>query len=145
MIHVHLETRILSDQLSHLLRISINDSRKHYHKTTRIGTAAAAVGIEGERANLNFPNYLLFPLPLPLPLLSFFLWTVDLACSHRGYLLGSMSVPVTEEVLSSLRIAKVHKNHTRKITSLDIDWSGRHCISVGEDDTLNLYDCESGK
>jgi len=56
-----------------------------------------------------------------------------------------MSIPLTEQILASMKVAKIHNNHTRRITCIDIDWSGKRCVSVGEDEALNLYDCETGK
>lgn len=57
------------------------------------------------------------------------------------------ALPFTEKVLSSFRPGKFLENHQAEtaITSLDFDDSGVWCLSAGEDESIQLYDCRTGK
>lgn len=60
---------------------------------------------------------------------------------------SSSSLPFSTEVVRSFRPSKsfyYHKSHT-EITSLDFDDTGLFSITSGEDESIQLYDCKTGK
>jgi len=58
---------------------------------------------------------------------------------------GSARVLLSPQLLGTFAVAAVHREHTKNILSLDFDSTGRYLVSVGEDEALNLYDCEGGR
>lgn len=49
---------------------------------------------------------------------------------------------LAEPVMKSLRVAKVHREHAKKITTIDYSPDGNYLISCGEDDQIVVYDCQ---
>ncbi|KAI8805636.1 WD40-repeat-containing domain protein [Cladochytrium replicatum] len=51
---------------------------------------------------------------------------------------------LTPQVVDSFKLAKVHADYKKPITSLDFDASGELCLTTAGDDALRIYDCRSG-
>ena len=52
------------------------------------------------------------------------------------------------ELVSSFKPAKVFKDfvqHDCRVTSLDYDDRGELCVTASDDETIQLYNCRSGK
>ncbi|KAF9579658.1 WD repeat-containing protein 82 [Lunasporangiospora selenospora] len=60
---------------------------------------------------------------------------------------GQQATPIqlTPALLGSLKVAKIFKDNTQIITSLDFDDSGTKCITSAQDESLHVYDCVTGK
>lgn len=54
-------------------------------------------------------------------------------------------VKVTSDTLSSMKIAKVFKNNKKVVNSIDYSAQGELLITSSEDESINIYDCQSGK
>ncbi|KOS13640.1 wd40 repeat-like protein [Malassezia pachydermatis] len=57
-------------------------------------------------------------------------------------------VPVTQDLIASLKPAKVFKEFVQaehQVTSLDYDDRGELCVTASDDETIQLYNCRSGK
>jgi COMPASS component SWD2 len=52
---------------------------------------------------------------------------------------------LTDQLLQSLKVAKVNKEHTRTINSIDFDNSGGLCLTSSDDESIRVYSCNSGK
>ncbi|KAG0288173.1 WD repeat-containing protein 82 [Dissophora globulifera] len=52
---------------------------------------------------------------------------------------------LTAALLSSLKVAKIFKDNSQIITSLDFDDSGTKCVTSAQDESLHVYDCITGK
>jgi COMPASS component SWD2 len=52
---------------------------------------------------------------------------------------------LTEQVLKSFKVAKVFRENSSIINSLDFWPTGETLISSSEDDSLVIYDCKDGK
>ncbi|KAI8848051.1 WD40-repeat-containing domain protein [Chytridium lagenaria] len=51
---------------------------------------------------------------------------------------------LTAERLENFKISKVFADHSKRINSIDFDGTGDHCLSVGDDETMHIYDCLNG-
>lgn len=51
---------------------------------------------------------------------------------------------LVDQVVRSFRVAKVFRENTDKINSIDFSPSGETLISCSEDDQIVIYDCEKG-
>ncbi|TPX33021.1 hypothetical protein SmJEL517_g04009 [Synchytrium microbalum] len=54
-------------------------------------------------------------------------------------------LPLTDLMLGRFGVGKAFKNNTKRITSIDFDFTGELCITASEDDTMNLYDVRKGE
>ncbi|KAK3811828.1 MAG: WD40-repeat-containing domain protein [Benniella sp.] len=54
-------------------------------------------------------------------------------------------VVLTPALLSALKVAKIFKDNTQIITSLDFDDTGTKCVTSAQDESLHVYDCVTGK
>lgn len=55
-------------------------------------------------------------------------------------------VPLTADTMASFKVGKMFAEHSKTISSIDIDASGAYVIaSSAAEDTLNLYDATAGK
>ena len=52
---------------------------------------------------------------------------------------------LTQDLLKSFTAARIHKDNTRLINSLDYDNSGSNLVSASEDESIRVYSCSSGK
>jgi COMPASS component SWD2 len=48
------------------------------------------------------------------------------------------------EIMKSFSLAKLFRDHSKKVTSLQFDPSGEYCITAGEDESIHLYDAVQG-
>lgn len=56
-----------------------------------------------------------------------------------------MSIVLTDEVMSSLRLAKVFHDSSHHLTSLEFDHAGEHClVGCPGDESIILYDALDG-
>jgi WD40 repeat protein len=55
-----------------------------------------------------------------------------------------MKMKLVDQVVRSFRVAKVFRENTDKINSIDFSPSGETLISCSEDDQIVIYDCEKG-
>ncbi|KAH9258788.1 hypothetical protein BASA81_002852 [Batrachochytrium salamandrivorans] len=65
--------------------------------------------------------------------------------SSRSHPSLTESAELSSELLSTFQVAKVFKDNTRHITSIDFDGDGYSCITASEDESLRIYDVRSGK
>ncbi|KAJ3146984.1 hypothetical protein HK101_002263, partial [Irineochytrium annulatum] len=61
---------------------------------------------------------------------------------HRVTLKRRFGLLLTQQ--PAVKKAKVFREHTKRITSLDFDGKGEYCLTVGDDDALHMYDCQTG-
>ncbi|KAI8391796.1 WD40-repeat-containing domain protein [Radiomyces spectabilis] len=54
-------------------------------------------------------------------------------------------VELTPSIISSVHVTKRFKDNQKPITSLCFDDSGEFCVTSGEDESLNVYDCREAK
>ncbi|KAI8885845.1 WD40 repeat-like protein [Backusella circina FSU 941] len=52
---------------------------------------------------------------------------------------------ITRELLMGLKMTKVFPDSERPVSSLSFDDTGEFCVTAGEDDSLNVYNCREGK
>lgn len=52
---------------------------------------------------------------------------------------------LTQDLLKSFTVARIHKNNSRPINSLDYDDTGNFLVSASEDESIGIYSCSSGK
>lgn len=50
----------------------------------------------------------------------------------------------TESVVKNFRVAKVFRENTEKINSIDFAANGETLISSSDDDSIVIYDCQNG-
>lgn len=55
-----------------------------------------------------------------------------------------MKMKLIDQVVRSFRVAKVFRENTDKINSIDFSPNGETLISCSEDDQIVIYDCEKG-
>lgn len=56
------------------------------------------------------------------------------------------SVPITSSLLGAFKPSKrFSSKHGTRITSVDFDDTGEWCVTAGEDETIQVYDCKRGK
>jgi len=56
------------------------------------------------------------------------------------------AVPITGQLLGSFKPSKrFSSKHGTRITSVDFDDTGEWCVTAGDDETIQLYDCKRGK
>src|SRR5271169_2305228 len=54
--------------------------------------------------------------------------------------------PINGQLLGSFKPSKrFSSKHGTRITSVDFDDTGEWCITAGDDETIQLYDCKRGK
>jgi len=54
--------------------------------------------------------------------------------------------PINGQLLGSLKPSKrFSSKHGTRITSVDFDDTGEWCVTAGDDETIQLYDCKRGK
>lgn len=51
---------------------------------------------------------------------------------------------LTENVVRNFRVAKIFRENTDKITSIDFSSNGETLISSSDDDSIVIYDCQGG-
>ena len=51
---------------------------------------------------------------------------------------------LTENVVRNFRVAKIFRENTDKITSVDFAANGETLISSSDDDSIVIYDCSGG-
>ena len=51
---------------------------------------------------------------------------------------------LTENVVKNFRVAKIFRENTDKITSIDFSSNGETLISSSDDDSIVIYDCQGG-
>ena len=51
---------------------------------------------------------------------------------------------LTQNVTRSFRVAKIFRENTDKITSIDFSSNGETLISSSDDDSIVIYDCQGG-
>lgn len=56
-----------------------------------------------------------------------------------------MAAPITPNTVRSMKIARVFKDNTDGINSMDFSEDGEHLITSGDDQQLVLYDCSRGR
>lgn len=55
-------------------------------------------------------------------------------------------LPITGPLLGSFKPSKrFSSKHGTRITSVDFDDTGEWCVTAGDDETIQLYDCKRGK
>ncbi|KAF9101004.1 member of Set1p complex, histone methyl transferase [Mortierella sp. GBA35] len=54
-------------------------------------------------------------------------------------------VVLTPALLESLKVSKIFKDNTQIITSIHFDDSGSKCVTSAQDESLHVYDCNTGK
>ncbi|RKO95298.1 WD40 repeat-like protein, partial [Caulochytrium protostelioides] len=55
------------------------------------------------------------------------------------------TVTLTRQVVSDFQIAKIfNENGKRPINAIDFDATGELCVTTADDDTIRLYDCQTG-
>jgi hypothetical protein len=52
---------------------------------------------------------------------------------------------VTRDLLMGLKMTKSFPESERPVSSLSFDDTGEFCVTAGEDDSLNVYNCREGK
>jgi COMPASS component SWD2 len=52
---------------------------------------------------------------------------------------------VTRDLLMGLKMTKSFPESERPASSLSFDDTGEFCVTAGEDDSLNVYNCREGK
>jgi WD40 repeat protein len=56
------------------------------------------------------------------------------------------ALPITSQLLGQFKPSKrFSSKHGTRITSIDFDDSGEWCVTAGDDETIQLYDCKRGK
>ncbi|RWR98988.1 WD repeat-containing protein 82-like protein, partial [Dinothrombium tinctorium] len=55
-----------------------------------------------------------------------------------------IKMQLVERVISSFRVAKVFRENTDKINSIDFSQNGETLITSSDDDSIVIYDCEKG-
>jgi len=56
------------------------------------------------------------------------------------------ALPITSQLLGAFKPSKrFSSKHGHRITSIDFDDTGEWCITAGDDETIQLYDCKRGK
>jgi COMPASS component SWD2 len=55
-----------------------------------------------------------------------------------------LATQLTDEHVRSFSLAKLFREHTKKINSLQFDPSGEYCITASEDESLQVYDALQG-
>jgi len=56
------------------------------------------------------------------------------------------ALPITGQLLGSFKPSKrFSSKHGTRITSVDFDDTGEWCVTAGDDETIQLYDCKRGK
>jgi COMPASS component SWD2 len=56
------------------------------------------------------------------------------------------ALPITGQLLGAFKPSKrFSSKHGTRITSIDFDDSGEWCVTAGDDETIQLYDCKRGK
>ncbi|KAI7906358.1 Hydantoinase B/oxoprolinase-domain-containing protein [Cokeromyces recurvatus] len=58
--------------------------------------------------------------------------------------MANRKIELSKEVLSSSRVAKIFPESTNILTSISFNDTGEYCITSGEDDSLNVYNCREG-
>lgn len=64
---------------------------------------------------------------------------------EEGGVFKMVAIELTDQLMQSFKIAKVFRDNSQHVTSLDFDPMGEYCITASSDDTLNLYDSVVGK
>ena len=56
------------------------------------------------------------------------------------------ALPITGQLLGAFKPSKrFSSKHGTRITSIDFDDTGEWCVTAGDDETIQLYDCKRGK
>jgi COMPASS component SWD2 len=56
------------------------------------------------------------------------------------------ALPITGQLLGTFKPSKrFSSKHGTRITSVDFDDTGDWCVTAGDDETIQLYDCKRGK
>ncbi len=51
---------------------------------------------------------------------------------------------LTENVVRNFRVAKIFRENTDRISSMDVSTDGQTLISSSDDDSIVIYDCQNG-
>ncbi|CAO3651455.1 unnamed protein product [Cunninghamella echinulata] len=54
------------------------------------------------------------------------------------------NIPITPPLLSDFKVTKLFKDNKRPLISLSFDDTGEYCVTVGEDESLSIYNCKTG-
>src|ERR1700678_1975494 len=54
------------------------------------------------------------------------------------------TLELTDQVMQSFKIAKVHHSNTQHVTSLDFDITGTYLVTSSSDESINIYDTCTG-
>ncbi|KAL5035972.1 hypothetical protein BDEG_23931 [Batrachochytrium dendrobatidis JEL423] len=71
--------------------------------------------------------------------------TDTLQSSSHPHLSATSPIPLSRELLGQFQVAKVFKDNSRHITSIDFDADGYSCVTASEDESIRIYDVRSGK
>ena len=55
-----------------------------------------------------------------------------------------VKMKIVDHVVRSFKVAKVFRENSDKVNSIDFSAAGDSLISCGEDDQIVIYDCEKG-
>jgi WD40 repeat protein len=64
--------------------------------------------------------------------------------THRGTILIISVMRLTEKVVLNFRCVKTFKENTQRINSIDFSAQGDTLISSSDDESIVIYDCQSG-
>lgn len=51
---------------------------------------------------------------------------------------------LTDNVMQNFRVAKIFRENTERITSVDYSANGDTLITSSDDDSIVIYDCQNG-
>ncbi|EGF76071.1 hypothetical protein BATDEDRAFT_93069 [Batrachochytrium dendrobatidis JAM81] len=71
--------------------------------------------------------------------------TDTLQSSSHSHLSATSPIPLSRELLGQFQVARVFKDNSRHITSIDFDADGYSCVTASEDESIRIYDVRSGK
>lgn len=57
---------------------------------------------------------------------------------------SARKVELSRELLSASKVAKVFPESDRPMTSISFNDTGEYCVTAGDDDSLNVYNCKEG-
>ncbi|OBZ81408.1 WD repeat-containing protein 82 [Choanephora cucurbitarum] len=57
----------------------------------------------------------------------------------------SRRIELSRDILSNLKASKVFAESSKPLNSISFSDTGEYCVTAGQDDSLNIYNCKEGK
>lgn len=58
--------------------------------------------------------------------------------------MASRKVELSRELLVGSKVAKVFPESDKPMSSISFNDTGEYCVTAGDDDSLNVYNCKEG-